>query len=156
MPSILSARVFNISRLTRSVIPSIVLIVIHACSTSRSTEGSCPPASVISAVDIGCVPERRPFVQTRGPCEVNAAEPGDGRHIYIQNKDAGTCHVEVDFGDGVTSAVDFDIESMWRPLGADPHGCGPDFLAINAAGEPCITTCRFPLSQQNCDSDAGI
>jgi hypothetical protein len=85
-----------------------------------------------------------------GPCTVNNTSP-DKRYVIIESHDDGVCHVEMTISDGVTSSVDVNFVSMWRPLGSDPHGCWKEFVPVNDAGE-----LQFELEERICDDeDAG-
>jgi len=95
------------------------------------------------------------MVGTTGPCTVSPGDDaqGNAQYVYLENNDAGTCHVELTFGSGATSSIDINVISMWRPLGFDPHGCGQEFLAVDESGSPCgPSACYFSIADRMCDA----
>ena len=76
---------------------------------------------------------------------------GQPQDIYLEGNGAGTCHVELTFGNGVTSSVDLDFTSHWIGCGSDPHACGEEFLAVSADGSPYM-----PISVADPTCDAGL
>jgi hypothetical protein len=109
------------------------------CASSSPADGysSCPPPYDLALVNLGCVPSVPPVVKTTGPCTVSSGV--NAQDVYLQGNDAGTCHVEITFGSGVTSSVDVDFMSFWRPLGSDPRGCGQEFAAVTESGSPQVS-----------------
>jgi hypothetical protein len=141
------------------------LLVVLCGEGCESGTCSCPSPLDFAVIDFGCVPIEPPVVKTTGPC---AACPGvlpigsipDGitcggaagpsQNITLIANGAGTCHVELTFGSGVTSSVDLDFMSVWAACGSDPHGCGQGFVAA---------TTLLLVPEPTCDagaSDAGL
>jgi hypothetical protein len=127
-----------------------LLVAAGGCDSSASTAGSadCPPPDDFARINLECAPVEPPVVKTTGPCSVCKAALADGsipegayctagldsQIITVMGNGAGTCHVEVTFGNGPTSAVDVNFMSVWRPLGSNPHGCGQEFAAVIESG----------------------
>jgi hypothetical protein len=140
-----------------------LLVAAGGCDSSASTAGSanCPPPDNFARINLECVPVEPPVVKTTGPCTVCKAALADGsipegayctagldsQIIMVMGNDAGTCHVEMTFGNGPTSAVDVDFVSVWRPLGSDPHGCGQEFAAVIESGSGQVS-----VTDQMCDA----
>jgi hypothetical protein len=131
-------------------------------------ECSCPPPPNSAVIQLGCLPTEPPVVKTTGPCSVCPVVGADGaipqgagcavlansQSIVVMAEGAGTCHVDLTFGNGATSSVDLDFASEWAACGADPHGCGEGFLATGADGSPDI---QVSVPEAVCDAglDAG-
>jgi hypothetical protein len=100
------------------------------------------------------------MVTTTSPCTVSEGEADTGQYVYLQSKEAGTCHVELAFDDGAKSSMDVKYVAMWRPLGDDPHGCGQEIVPVHASGKRCVpSACTLALPNPMCageeDGDAG-
>jgi hypothetical protein len=72
---------------------------------------SCPAISNSAAIDLSCLPTEQPVVKTTGPCSVcppvpsntpipGCAVPENSQYIIVIANGAGTCHVELTFGNG--------------------------------------------------------
>jgi hypothetical protein len=106
---------------------------------------SCPPPDNEARIHLGCIPTTPPVVMTTGPCAVcpvllangqippgaPCAVPADSQDITLAASGAGTCHVELTFGNGATSSVDLDFTSQSISCGSDPKGCGEELLAAD-------------------------
>jgi hypothetical protein len=57
--------------------------------------------------------------------------PANSQDITLAASGAGTCHVELTFGNGATSSVDMVFTSQSIACGSDPHGCGEGFVAAD-------------------------
>jgi hypothetical protein len=122
---------------------------------------SCPPPPNGAAIDFSCLPTEPPVAKTTGPCSVcppaapntpisGCAVPEHSRYIIVIANGAGTCQVELTFGNGATSSVDLDFTSHWIACGSDPHGCGEGFIAVNAdGGSPNI---QLSVPEPICDT----
>jgi hypothetical protein len=107
---------------------------------------NCPAPDDVAMVNLGCVPSQPPLVATTGPCTASAAQ--NGQDIMLTSTDAGTCHVEMTFGNGATSSVDVDFVAVSRP-----YGCGQEFVAVTADGGPCIPNgCQLSVPKPMCDA----
>jgi hypothetical protein len=114
------------------------------------SEDNCFPPSNLAAINLGCGSSDSPMVTIAGPCTLSSG--GEPQIVYLQNHDAGICHVEFLFESGATSFVDLNITTIWRPLGSDARGCGPEFVAISDQGSPCRpSACQFSLPERSCD-----
>jgi hypothetical protein len=110
----------------------------------------CPPPPNQTVIELGCVPVAPPVVKTIGPCAVCSTLPANSstpegfycevfsnpNNVTLITTGAGTCHVEVTFGNGTTSFIDLDFESEWRACGSDPHGCGQAFIPVAPDASP--------------------
>jgi len=134
----------------------LLIFAAGGCSSSSPGEGggglaNCPLAGDIALLNLGCVPVEPPMVKTTGPCTASAAQ--NAQNIMLKSSDAGTCHVEMTFGNGATSAVDVDFMAVWQPLGSDPHGCGQEFVPVTADGSACIPNgCQVSVPEPMCDA----
>jgi hypothetical protein len=113
---------------------------------------SCPASPGSAAIQLGCVPIQPPVVTTTGPCSVcpvalpngmippgaGCAVPPHSSYVILNAKGAGTCHVELTFGNGATSSVDVDFISD-----------GEGFLAASADGSPDI---QVSVPEPICDA----
>lgn len=140
-------------------------IVFGAGGCIHGGDCSCPSPPASATIQLGCVPSQPPVVTTTGPCSVcpaalpngmippgsGCAVPQDASYVVVRAQGAGTCHVELTFGNGATSSVDVDFVSEWIACGSDPHGCGEGFLATGADGGP-----DNPVSVPAPVCDAGV
>ena len=143
-----------------TVLPWIGLLVFAAggCSSSSSAadSGRCPlPIDYATLKLIGCVTSEPPAVKTTGPCTATLAGQTDAHFVIsdpnevaIEANGTGTCHVELTFGSGVTSAVDVHFTSISYG-GPGPQGCGEGFVA-DCAG--ALNECRVPVADSLCDA----
>jgi hypothetical protein len=114
-------------------------------------ECSCPSPDNQARIHLGCIPPTPPVVMTTGPCAVcpallengqvppgaPCAVPADAQDLTLAASGAGTCHVELTFGNGATSSVDLDFTSQSIACGSDPHGCGEGLeVADQSAPDP--------------------
>ncbi len=122
------------------------------CAPASQPAESCFPADNLETVDIGCAPAEPPVLKTTGPCTATVGT-GQGAHVItLASNDAGICHMDMTLGNGVTSSVDEDFVSIWRPLGSDPHGCGQALVPFAADGGPCSNGCELPVPKPDCDA----
>jgi hypothetical protein len=107
-------------------------------------------------------PRRRTKIMSCSVCPVelangsipdgsNCAVLAPSQNVILTASGAGTCHVELTFGNGATSSLDLDFMSQWIGCGSDPHGCGEGFIAVNADGSPNIQ-----VSVPGATCDAGL
>jgi hypothetical protein len=126
----------------------------------------CPPPSSTAAIDLSCLPTEPPVVRTTGPCSVcppvppntpisGCAVPENSQYVIVDANGAGTCHVELTFGNGAVSSVDLDFTAHWSACGSDPHGCGEGFIATAADGG--VPNIQLAVPEPNCGAglDAG-
>jgi hypothetical protein len=78
----------------------------------------------------------------------------NAQNIKLTGSGAGTCHVELTFGNGATSSVDVDFMAMPPPL----PGCDEEFAAVTADGSLCNGSCNgwFTVSAPDPLCDAGL
>jgi hypothetical protein len=78
----------------------------------------------------------------------------NAQNIMLTSNGAGTCHVELTFGNGATSSVEVDFMAVSPPL----PGCDDEFLAVTADGSPCNGPCGgyFTVSAPDPLCDAGL
>jgi len=109
-------------------------------SSGPSQSGGCHCGVVEGQASIllPCGTTESPSVMTTGRCIAGFVS---AQTVVLTSSAAGTCHIELTFAGGGTSAADIDFVSEWLPCGDDPHGCGQGIVATShsvSVGPQCV------------------
>jgi hypothetical protein len=121
---------------------AVVLLTV-ACHGNDETQCSCPADVGVAMITLSCVPATPPLATVNEDCTVALTAPD---LIEVTSDVAGTCHVDVTFANGTTSATDITMTAQTFACGSNPHACG------NFAATPAAVTIAAPCADSGVDA----